>query len=509
MKKKAFLIARVSDKEQRKALPAQKLKLVKYAEEQDFDYELIEFDESAYKADRRKFATFIKNKIESYPDNCIVVFDKIDRFSRDSSQEEVRLFNELRLKNKIEMHFPSDNLVVTKESPATDLFRLGIGLALAKYYSDSISDNVKRRLEQLVKEERQWPGKAPIGYTNKRLSEKETTIVQDPERAKYIVKAFELRSQGMAVDAITKILRKEGLQNNTSLSRPISRSHVGKILRNPFYYGVMRYSGKEYPHKYRPLISKRLFDQCQQVNDERSKNPSKTTKRDYTFNGLLKCGYCGCSVSGYVQKGIVYMHCTKARGPCSLPHLKEADILTQVTNIIGQLKLNDEHIKLVIKDLKKHHDNQQEYFTTAINQTRKEHDSIQRKLDILYDDRLEGRITPDEYDKRVKDMKARQQVLNEQLASLTKDDKSFLITSSYLLEIAQKAARLFTSSKPALQNKLLRFIFSNLKMDGKIVHYNLKSPFDMILDCSKNANWQGWQELNPRPSVLETDALAN
>lgn len=21
--------------------------------------------------------------------------------------------------------------------------------------------------------------------------------------------------------------------------------------------------------------------------------------------------------------------------------------------------------------------------------------------------------------------------------------------------------------------------------------------------------WQGWQELNPRPSVLETDALAN
>ena len=24
--------------------------------------------------------------------------------------------------------------------------------------------------------------------------------------------------------------------------------------------------------------------------------------------------------------------------------------------------------------------------------------------------------------------------------------------------------------------------------------------------CSK---WQGWQELNPRPSVLETDALAN
>ena len=51
---------------------------------------------------------------------------------------------------------------VRKNSPAPDLFRLGIGVALARYYSDSIRDNVKRRFEQ--KAER-WrvAGKAPIG----------------------------------------------------------------------------------------------------------------------------------------------------------------------------------------------------------------------------------------------------------------------------------------------------------------------------------------------------------
>ena len=506
-KKKAFLIARVSDIEQRKALPAQIQRLEKYSEENNLDATLVDFDESAYKDNRTKFAKLIK-QIENYPDQCIVVFDKIDRYSRDSSQEEVRILNQLRVKGKIEIHFPYDNLTVTKDSPAADLFRLGIGLALAKYYSDSIRDNVKRRFEQMVND-KQWPGKAPIGYTNHRISEKETTIIVDKDRAKFIVKAFELRSQGMPVKAITKLLRNEGLQNNTKISKPISCSHVSKILYNPFYYGTMRYMGKLHPHKYEPIISKRLFDKCQLVNDERANHPTKDTKEDYTFNKLLKCGQCGCSVSSYKAKGIVYMRCTKARGPCSLPHLKEKDVLDQVTKVVKSLQLREKEVQNVIKDLKNHHDNQQEYFSSAIVTTRKEYDSIQRKLKMAYQDRLEGSITLDEYNEFVKDLKTRQQELDEQLVSLTKDDKSFMITASYLLEIAQKAATLFESSKPALKAKLLGFLFANLKMDGKIVHYNLKSPFDMILECSKTLDWQGWQESNPRPLVLETNALAN
>ena len=63
-------------------------------------------------------------------------------------QAEVKALNKLREAGKIEIHFPSDNLFVHKNSPASDLFRLGIGVVLAKYYSDSIRDNVKRRFEQ-------------------------------------------------------------------------------------------------------------------------------------------------------------------------------------------------------------------------------------------------------------------------------------------------------------------------------------------------------------------------
>ncbi len=89
MKTKVILIARVSDVEQRKALPAQKQRLEIYAKQLGHPFEYHQFDESAYKDDRQKFSLLIEDKIKSSEEYAIVVFDKIDRFTRDASQAEV------------------------------------------------------------------------------------------------------------------------------------------------------------------------------------------------------------------------------------------------------------------------------------------------------------------------------------------------------------------------------------------------------------------------------------
>lgn len=497
MKTKAFLIARVSDPEQRQALPAQVLRLEKYAKDKGYDYELFEFDESAYKDNRKTFANIVKS-IQSYPQNCIVVFDKIDRYTRDSSADEVKILNKLREDGQIEIHFPSDNLCVTKNSGAPDLFRLGIGVALARYYSDSIRDNVKRRFEQKLNDG-EWPGKAPIGYTNRRISDKETTVDIDSVRGQFIVKAFEMRALGTPYRAIAAQLKKEGLTNNTSRLTAVGQSQIEQMLKNPFYYGVMRYNGKEYPHKYEPIISRKLYNAVQAINDQRGSNKTKTQDKAYTFNGLLKCGSCGCSISSYTAKGHVYMQCSKAKGPCKQPHTKESELIPQMAAVIGQLEMNDDIVDYVIDELRKHHDNQQLYYTNAIEQTRAEYDAIQKKLRVLYEDRLDGRITLSDYDEYVKDYKARQEQLDEQLVSLTHNDKSFMLTSSYLLEVAKKAPLLFQSSKPALKSKLLRFLLSNLILDNKKLVFNLKAPFDVIAECSKTQNWLRRPDSNRQP----------
>lgn len=62
-----------------------------------------------------------------------------------------------------------------------------------------------------------------------------------------------------------------------------------------------------------------------------------------------------------------------------------------------------------------------------------------------------GSITLNYYDEYVKDLKARQEQLDEQLVSLTHNDKSFMITRPFLLEAATKSpncskVRVFSNS---------------------------------------------------------------
>ena len=51
---------------------------------------------------------------------------------------------EKALKDEVELHFVSDGQIINSQLSAVEKFNFSISLGLAKYYSDAISDNVKR-----------------------------------------------------------------------------------------------------------------------------------------------------------------------------------------------------------------------------------------------------------------------------------------------------------------------------------------------------------------------------
>ena len=56
----------------------------------DYEFDLTEIKESAYKDTRKEFKKVV-DRIKGCQETSIVVFDKIDRYTRDSSSEEVRI----------------------------------------------------------------------------------------------------------------------------------------------------------------------------------------------------------------------------------------------------------------------------------------------------------------------------------------------------------------------------------------------------------------------------------
>ena len=191
---KAIILARVSTEEQKEAgnsLPAQQTRLRNYIDKVprlERDIEFI-FDESAFKEHRKEFEKVVKY-LTDQKEAVALCCDKVDRISRDFLIGLPEL-ERLRREGKIELHFPGDNLVLHRDSPATDLFHFNIAVSLAQYYSNAISDNTKRAFEH-KRRNGEWTGVPPIGYLNSTLDNGKKDIIVDPERGHLIQALFDL-----------------------------------------------------------------------------------------------------------------------------------------------------------------------------------------------------------------------------------------------------------------------------------------------------------------------------
>lgn len=178
-------------------------------------------------------------------------------------------------------------------------------------------------------------------------------------------------------------------------------------------------------------------------------------------------------------------------------------LLPDVLTTLAQIAIPSEAIELVIKELRKRHDNQQHYFTRNIETTRNEYDKITARLKALTYERLDaastGRgLTSELYNEMVEELTTTQQTLNKQLIMLTASNKSFMVTASYLLDLAQRAPELFKAASPRLRQKLLKFLLSNVELDNKSLCYTVNDPYKAFIEINKkaqtepgNANWCG------------------
>jgi len=114
----------------------------------------------------------------------------------------------------------------------------------------------------------------------------------------------------------------------------------------------------------------------------------------------------------------------------------------------------------------------------------------------MYQDRLDGRITTDNYDRFVVNEKKKQADLGDQLKDHFAADKTFLITVSSIMELANRATELYQSSEVEEKRQLVDFLLSNLRLKGKKLLYDYKKPFNMMALCTKTSNWQALEESN-------------
>lgn len=493
---KSIILARVSTEEQKEAgnsLPAQTERLRKYVlkTKELEEWEEFSFDESAYTSETRKEFQEIIKIIKESSEPVALCCDKVDRLARNFLTEMPKL-EELRKSGDVYLHFPSDHLVLDKDSSAQELFQFNIAVSLAQYYSDAISDNTKRAFEK-KRRNGEWHGQAPFGYSNVESDDgSRKDIIPDPDTAPVVVEMYQKYTTG---DYSYKKLAEELNERNIKTVRgnEFRTSSVAHIMQDPFYYGVAN-SNKygEYPHKYKPILSKKLWEDVEKVREGKNNNPVKTYgKYEYIFQGLVKCKKCGCAMSPEMKKGeYVYYSCTGAKGDCENAHkyVNQDQLLETVKEDLARISLTEEQIDDIVSFLKDHHEKQSLHHKQKVKKLQDEYNEIEEKLDKLLDLHIESSITQDVYDKKHKKLKERQQIINIELEELTQADDNYHITAKTVLSIAKRSEEIFESSEPREKRQFVKFLLQNSTIDDKKLEYKLQEPFKTLVDVGEQPN---------------------
>jgi DNA invertase Pin-like site-specific DNA recombinase len=490
----AIIVARVSTKEQEEghSIAAQRQRLVDYCARRGFPViKTFEIVESSIRGERKEFAAMLEFALAQNETVAIVV-DAVDRFQR--SFKESVLIDELRRKERVELHFCREGMVIGKGASSTDILRWDFSVMGAKSYVLNLSENVRRSLEY-KRRNGEWGGKAPLGYLNHRDANNKSRLIHDPERAFLVRMLFEEYAKGgLSISGdLVRMAQEWGLRNKTRKGGTLSASQIQHILMNPFYYGEMRIKGKLYPHRYPPLISKELFEQCERVRLGSSRaTATRYSEKPFVFRGLIKCATSRRTVTCDLKKGRhVYLICRDPTEPDKKLFIPESAVLEQVKAVFRNIQVPPKLLDALLAHMKAGHEAENQFHRDAIEGLRREFDQVRERLDTLLDLRLDKSITQDDYDKKARELKARQAEIALRIEQHQKGEGDFRTTLERLISLASRAAELFERSKTEQKRRLVGFVFSNLRLRGKTLEYSLRSPFDLMVNRASYPSWLG------------------
>ncbi len=392
------------------------------------------------------------------------------------------------------------------EASAHGKFMLNIAFSQSKYYVDNLSENIKRGIRQKLRNGI-WPNRPPVGYFNDR---NQRCITVEPEKAKLVRKAFELYATGdYALHEVRSRMEEVGFTSCTNKRLSVSDFHT--MFRNPFYYGVMKFHGELYEGKHEPIISKRLFDEVQEVMARKSK-PKTPVLKPYLYRGLFRCGECGCFITTETQKGNNYLRCTKRVSPCRQKYVREEVIASQVDRTIARVALKSSVADKIVRQLEKNRQASANGQKAAVERLMAELATCEKQTDMLLDLRLNEQVSEAEYVAKKCALVNHKAELKGKLEAFEANRQNrFEPAIQFVLE-AKQATFLLAGGDPEKKRDFLKKIGSNFQMADKTLAVEVKKPWLFLADFNSDAttstashletpakpNWRRGGDSNPR-----------
>jgi site-specific DNA recombinase len=391
-----------------------------------------------------------------------VIMHKIDRSARNL--HDWAAVSDL-IDSGIDVHFAHESL---------DMRERG-GRLSADIQAVMASDYVRNLRQETIKglygrlKQGLYPWYAPIGYIDNGKGELKTI---HPIYGKLVIELFQLYTTGKYnIHTLSAEMKIRGLKNKRGGT--VDKNSIVKILKNPFYTGIISVKGKTFKGNHVPLIDVRTFQQAQLVLSDRQKGLAK--RHNYLFRQMISCSRCKKVLSGECQKGKIYYRCHTKE--CSTKTRREDLIEYQVRNILKLVTLSAreyehirEYIELSQAELKKSKE-------AEIDNCKFQISVLQNKDERLLEAYLDNVIDRENYDRTKKKILFEIQEYTERLNRHLASESWFITKIKGFFELCKSPLKYYDSATLHEKKEFLKIVTSNFEILDKKVVFTTAKPF--------------------------------
>jgi len=306
---------------------------------------------------------------------------KVDRFGRN--REDAAIY-------KGQLRRAGVHVVYVMEpipDGAAGVLTEGMLEAIAQWYSENLSENVRRGLSDNAAK-CMYNGTHIYGYV---CGPDHRYIIDEPQ-ACVVRQIFKLYNSGHSMARITAILNDGG--QRTAKGKLFTLNMVRNILMQERYLGIYIWSGVRIPGGMPAIIDEETWNGAQRMREKTGKHYEKSPV-EYLLTGKAFCGHCGSPLvgdSGTGRSGTVHYYYTcqshKRRTGCSKKSLRKDDLEDKVINFLLDHVLTGEELDkiadAVMDDVRKKSD------SSPLASMKSELQSVSRKIDNINNAIAEG-----------------------------------------------------------------------------------------------------------------------
>jgi site-specific DNA recombinase len=176
----------------------------------------------------------------------------------------------------------------------------------------------------------------------------------------------------------------------------------------------------------------------------------------------------------------IYYHCTGFKGKCPEPYTREEILEEKFTELLKGISFSEDTLGWVRQALRESHRDERQFHDDAIAKLQREHRRLQERVDAMYCDKLDGRISNEFFDRKAAETRTAQAGIMRDIASHQTANRNYIEEGVQLLELAHTAHVQFESQPPAEKRKLLNFVLSNCNWKDGELTAKYRQPFDVL-----------------------------